>query len=131
MCKHCGRLNDFLAKHMLSSQFVSRVTLLRDKVPGFDRYPFSLPAVRELEALDLHPRVTFLVGENGSGKSTLLEGIAVALGFNAEGGSRNFSFATRASHSIFTNTCASPKASPAEHGLFPARGELLQRCDGD
>lgn len=99
MCKHCGRQNDFVAKHMLSSQFVSRVTLLRDKVPGFDRYPFSLPAVRELETLDLHPRVTFLVGENGSGKSTLLEGIAVALGFNAEGGSRNFSFATRASHS--------------------------------
>ncbi|HBO78616.1 MAG TPA: AAA family ATPase, partial [Cupriavidus sp.] len=84
---------------MLSSQYVSRVTLLRDKVPGFDRYPFSLPAVRELETLDLHPGVTFLVGENGSGKSTLLEGIAVALGFNAEGGSRNFSFATRASHS--------------------------------
>jgi predicted ATPase len=43
--------------------------------------------------------VTFLVGENGSGKSTLLEAIAVALGLNAEGGSRNFNFTTRASHS--------------------------------
>ncbi|MBV8272406.1 MAG: AAA family ATPase [Cupriavidus sp.] len=84
---------------MLSTQFASRVTLLRDKVPGFDRYPFSLPVVRALDAIDLHPRVTFFVGENGSGKSTLLEAIAVALGFNAEGGSRNFSFATRASHS--------------------------------
>jgi predicted ATPase len=39
--------------------------------------------------------VTFLVGENGSGKSTLIEAIAVAAGFNAEGGSRNFRFTTR------------------------------------
>src|SRR6185437_11478218 len=43
--------------------------------------------------------VTFLIGENGSGKSTLLEAIAVAWGLNAEGGSRDFNFATRASHS--------------------------------
>jgi predicted ATPase len=49
--------------------------------------------------LDFHPRVTFLVGENGTGKSTLLEAIAVACGLNPEGGSRNFRFATRASHS--------------------------------
>jgi predicted ATPase len=40
--------------------------------------------------------VTFLVGENGSGKSTLIEAIAVAVGFNAEGGSRDFHFSTRA-----------------------------------
>ena len=42
-------------------------------------------------------KVTYFVGENGSGKSTLIEAIAVAAGFNAEGGSRNFEFATRAS----------------------------------
>jgi predicted ATPase len=73
--------------------------LKREAVPGFDKYPFSLPAVRALEALELHPAVTFFVGENGSGKSTLLEAIAVACGFNAEGGSRNFNFGTRESHS--------------------------------
>src|SRR3712207_6225437 len=50
-------------------------------------------------ALALHPSVTFFVGENGSGKSTLIEAIAVAAGFNAEGGSTNFSFATRRSES--------------------------------
>jgi predicted ATPase len=49
--------------------------------------------------LELHPAVTFLVGENGSGKSTLLEAIALKLGFNAEGGSKNFNFATRETHS--------------------------------
>lgn len=83
----------------ISSQFVSRISLQRDKVDSFDRYPFNLPAVRSLERLDLHPKVTFFVGENGSGKSTLLEAIAVSLGFNAEGGSKNFNFGTRRSHS--------------------------------
>ncbi len=62
-------------------------------------FPFTLPAIRSLERLPLHPNVTFLVGENGSGKSTLLEAIAVGMGFNAEGGSRNFRFATFESHS--------------------------------
>lgn len=57
-------------------------------------YPLSLPAVRGLGTLPLHPGMTILVGENGSGKSTLVEGIAVAAGFNAEGGSANFNFRT-------------------------------------
>lgn len=57
-----------------------------------DAYPFNLPAVKSWETLQLHEKVTFLVGENGSGKSTLLEAIAIAAGFNAEGGSRNFNF---------------------------------------
>jgi predicted ATPase len=84
---------------VLPRHFAARVTLLRDKVPSFDEYPFSLPVVRTLESIELHPRMTFLVGENGSGKSTLLEAMAVALEFNAEGGSRNFNFSTRGSHS--------------------------------
>ena len=79
--------------------YVRSVELLRDKVPDFKKYPFNIPAVRHLESLPLHPKVTFFVGENGSGKSTLVEGIAVAAGFNAEGGSRNFNFATRRSES--------------------------------
>lgn len=83
----------------MSSGFVREVVLRRERVPDFGRYPFNLPAVADLERVALHPSVTFLVGENGSGKSTLLEAIAVALGFNAEGGSRNFRFQTRASHS--------------------------------
>jgi len=73
--------------------------LLRDKVPSFDGYPFSLPIVQRLEKVEFHPKVTFFIGENGSGKSTLLEAIAVAWGFNPEGGSKNFRFSNRASHS--------------------------------
>lgn len=78
--------------------FLLWAELLRDKVPSFDAYPFSLPAVRNLAKITFHPQVTFLVGENGSGKSTLLEAIAVAWGFNAEGGSKNFNFATHHAH---------------------------------
>jgi predicted ATPase len=84
---------------VVPTQFAGRVTLLRDQVESFDRYPFSLPVVRTLDFIDLHPKVTFIVGENGSGKSTLLEAVAIALGFNPEGGSINFNFATRESHS--------------------------------
>ncbi|GAA0626169.1 AAA family ATPase [Brevundimonas kwangchunensis] len=64
-----------------------------------DRYPFALPVVRTTDTLAFHPRVTFLVGENGSGKSTLVEALAVAWGFNPEGGSRDHQYTTRASHS--------------------------------
>ena len=73
---------------------------IRRRAGGDDgRFPFSVPAVRSLESLDLPGPVTFFVGENGSGKSTLLEAIAVAAGFNPEGGSKNFRFATRSSES--------------------------------
>ena len=65
-----------------------------------DGYPWALPAVAGIaDGLRLHPAVTYFVGENGSGKSTLLEAIAVAAGMNPEGGSSNFAFSTRASHS--------------------------------
>ena len=55
-----------------------------------DSYVSRIPSLRSIDELEFHKNVTFLVGENGSGKSTLLEGIAVACGFNAEGGTRNY-----------------------------------------
>jgi len=78
---------------------LQKLTLNREKIPSFDHYPFNLPAIRQLNSLALHPKVTYLTGENGMGKSTLIEAIAIANGFNAEGGSINFKFSTRASHS--------------------------------
>ncbi len=63
-------------------------------------YPWDLPVVGGLDrGLALHEKVTYLIGDNGSGKSTLLEAVAVAAGMNAEGGSSNFAFSTRESHS--------------------------------
>jgi predicted ATPase len=78
---------------------LEKLTLNRESLPFTDRYPFNLPALQQLDSLALHPKVTYLTGENGMGKSTLIEAIAVAYGFNAEGGSVNFNFSTRASHS--------------------------------
>lgn len=79
--------------------FLRSIELLREQVPDFSRYPFNIPAVRGLTTLVFHPKVTFLVGENGSGKSTLVEAIAVAAGFNAEGGTTNFRFSTHRNES--------------------------------
>ena len=67
-----------------------------------DSYLHQLPAVQALQEsgeLSFPAPVTFLVGENGTGKSTLLEAIAVACGFNPEGGTKNFTFSTHQSHS--------------------------------
>lgn len=63
--------------------------------PARAEFPFSIPALQHLEQLDLHPAVTFFVGENGSGKSTLLEAIATKLGFNPEGGNHSHRFASQ------------------------------------
>lgn len=82
-----------------NQQYIRSVRLLRNKVERFDAYPFCLPAISRLHELAFHPRVTFIVGENGTGKSTLLEAVAIAWGFNAEGGTVNFNFSTQASHS--------------------------------
>jgi len=73
--------------------------LRREKIDSFSRYPFSLPVIRNLHCLEFHPKVTFFVGENGTGKSTILEAIAAAYGFNPEGGTRNFNFSSRDTHS--------------------------------
>jgi predicted ATPase len=79
------------------------VKLLRERITTPERYPFSLPVVRHLSQLSFHPKVTFFIGENGTGKSTLIEALAVSCDLNPEGGSRNFSFSTRASHSQLEN----------------------------
>lgn len=75
--------------------------IFRNNDPDWDgrRYPFSLPAVCSVDRIRFHPKVTFFVGENGSGKSTLIEALAIAWGFNAEGGTKNFNFSSHASHS--------------------------------
>lgn len=81
------------------SQYIRSVKLKRDKISSFSKYPFCLPAIRNFYNLDLDFKVTFIVGENGTGKSTILEAIAVAYGFNPEGGTKKFNFASSNTHS--------------------------------
>ncbi len=84
---------------IIPKTFLQAVRLKRDQIAKFDRYPFCIPAVRHLDRLVFSPAVTFFIGENGSGKSTLMEAIATRYGYNAEGGSKNFNFATEETHS--------------------------------
>ena len=62
-------------------------------------YLRSIPSLSSLEEMVFHKPITYFVGENGSGKSTLLEAMAIASGFNPEGGTKNYSFSTHDSHS--------------------------------
>lgn len=83
------KMNDlFIRKINIDWNLISRNSYVRD-----------IDAIHNLTTLDFYSPITFFVGENGSGKSTLLEAIAVAYGFNPEGGSRNFCFSTYDSHS--------------------------------
>jgi predicted ATPase len=101
MARADPRLAEAGSRQRADQPLVRSVELARPPDSGVaGEHPWNLPAIQALEqGLALHPKVTYLVGENGSGKSTLLEAIAVAAGLNAEGGSSNFAFSTRASHS--------------------------------
>ena len=80
--------------------YIKKIYLSKE-IPD-NNYLKELPVIANLKKLggiELTKPVTFLVGENGVGKSTLIEGIAVAMGFNAEGGSINFNFSTKDSYS--------------------------------
>jgi len=85
------------------NQYLRSIELKRDDIQSFSRYPFCLPIIRSLSSIVLHPKVTYVVGENGSGKSTILEAIAAAYGFNPEGGTINFDFSSRDTHSELYN----------------------------
>ena len=86
-----------------------------------DSYLTELPMVQYLmrnRQLELTRPVTFFVGENGAGKSTLLEAIAVAYGFNPEGGTKNFNFSTEDSHSELWQALTLVKRGYASDGFF-------------
>ncbi|HEY0156134.1 MAG TPA: AAA family ATPase [Thermoanaerobaculia bacterium] len=74
--------------------FIRSISVRPEKFGLGDRYPFTVPVVRDLDELVFTSQVTFLIGENGSGKSTLIEALALACGFKAEGGSKHFQFET-------------------------------------
>lgn len=81
-------------------------------------YPYTVPALAHFERLQFRAPVTFLMGENGMGKSTLLEAIAVKAGFNAEGGSKNFHFATRPTHSNLYENLVLGRGTMPRDGYF-------------
>jgi len=83
--------------------YLKKVSLLREKIGSYNKYPFSIPAVKSLYEIELKSNVTFFVGENGSGKSTLLEAIADQCNFNTAGGGRNNSYNVPAAESVLAD----------------------------
>jgi len=79
--------------------FIDKIILEKDRIESFDKYPFNIDIIKNLDELQLNSRVTFLVGENGIGKSTFIEALAVACRLNPEGGTQNINFSTRDTHS--------------------------------
>ncbi len=103
--------------------FLRTVIFRDDAEPDWDNYPFSIPAVRDLDGLEFDPKVTFLVGENGSGKSTIIEALAAVLGMNPEGGSKHLRFATRSSESSLHEALRPVRNASREKTEFFLRAE--------
>jgi len=83
---------------MTGSLYLNRIFIDWERIDE-ESYLRKIPALYGVGELPFRAPVTFFVGENGSGKSTLLEAVAVSLGFNPEGGTRNYRFSTYDSHS--------------------------------
>ena len=104
---------------MIAAKYISDI--LFDNCLDENSYLNNLPIIKYLskeKKLSFSSNVTFFVGENGTGKSTLLEAIAIAYGFNAEGGSRNFSFSTNSTHSELFEHITIVKRDYAKDGFF-------------
>jgi len=107
---------------MISSGELKEIRFQLENVKT-DKYPFNLPFLKQAGSLKINPKITFFVGENGSGKSTLLEAIAIASGFNAEGGTKNFNFNTRASHSALHHYIQTSRGVKRHNDGFFLRSE--------
>lgn len=95
-----------------------REVYLKDKYMN-DSYVYKIPMIQSFDRITFKKPITFLCGENGTGKSTLLEAIAIAYGFNPEGGSRNLQFSTYDTHSPLADNLRLVKGvDQAKDGFF-------------
>ena len=108
-----------LSGDLMNDQFIQGVIFDWNRIDN-DSYLKEIEAFNGVEKLDFNKSITFFVGENGSGKSTLLEAIAIAHGFNPEGGTKNYVFSThdRKSGDIFLE--------PKVFIMLPRRKKIMQ-----
>ena len=110
--------NTFAVDQNHGNMYIDYIRLEWEKVSKRS-YLQRIPSIRKADGLRFNAPVTFFVGENGSGKSTLLEAIAVAYGFNPEGGSYNYRFSTFDDHSNLHNAVVLGKGrAGTPHGFF-------------
>ena len=87
-----------------------------------ENYLYDLPVVKniiKMRGLSFGKPITFFVGDNGVGKSTLIEAIAINLGFNPEGGTKNYNYQTKNTHSVLYDYITLVKSfNRPKHGYF-------------
>lgn len=108
---------------MAYESFFQKVQFLDE--PDLEEWPYSLAPVKDLPKLRFDQPVTIIAGENGSGKSTIVEALALALGFPAEGGTRNFRFSTEDTHSALHDNLRLVRGARREKAGFFLRGETF------
>ncbi len=79
--------------------YITNIKLNKEKMTNKNTYPFTLPLIQNFNEIKFKTPVTFLIGENGTGKSTLIEALAILCNLNPEGGTENFMFETKNTHS--------------------------------
>ena len=106
----------------MNHQFIQSVLFDWDKISD-ESYLTNIEALYRVKKIDFMKSITLFVGENGSGKSTLLEAIAVAHGFNPEGGTKNYCFSTHDTHSELCNAITIAKGYRKEKWGYFLRAE--------
>lgn len=99
-------------------RYIDQVIVNPHKEVDRTKFPFTLPAFKDFNSLNMDANVILFTGENGSGKSTMLEAMAVHLGLPAEGGSRSHSYSTFDSHSDFWDQILLPRSSYPSETIF-------------
>lgn len=117
------RTNNLLyGENLMNNQFIQSVMFDWNRISDAS-YLKQIDAFKGIERLDFNSPITFFVGENGSGKSTLLEALAVAHGFNPEGGTKNYVFSTHDTHSELCNAIRIAKGYRKEKWGYFLRAE--------
>ncbi len=106
----------------MSNKFIQSIKINWNKIEE-DSYLRTIESISKITQLSFTNNITYFIGENGTGKSTLLEAIAVAYGFNPEGGTLNYNFSTYDDISELSNAIKISKGYKRPKSSFFFRAE--------
>ena len=106
----------------MDNKFIRSIKIDWSKIEE-DSYLRKIHSINKISELSFTNNITFFIGENGTGKSTLLEAIAVAYGFNPEGGTLNYRFSTYNDNSELSDAISISKGFKRPLSSFFFRAE--------